>query len=70
VVDGAVEAALEVSIVSPLLGDFPRPTTSSSTQPAGVGGIGPKFDDAPKLVLNCGGLLAGGDAMRSDPDKL
>jgi hypothetical protein len=70
VVDGTVEATLEVSIVSPLLGDFPRPVTSSSTQPAGVGGTGPKFDDGPKLVLSCGGLLVGGDTIRSDPDTL
>lgn len=53
-----LELILEVSIVSPLLGDFPLLVISSSTQPAGVGGIGPSMDIG-------GGLRVGGEATRS-----
>jgi hypothetical protein len=70
VVDGAVEATLDVSIVSARFGDLPRPPTSSSTQPAGVGGTGPKLDPEPKLELSPGGRLVGGETIRSDPDTL
>lgn len=59
-----LELMLEVSIVSPLLGDLPLPEVSSSTHPAGVGGTGPKFEVGP-------GLRVGGDTTRSvDRDKL
>lgn len=59
-----VEETLVVSIVSPRLGDRPRPAISSSTHPAGVGGTGPKFDES------CGGLLVGGAIRRSGVDTL
>lgn len=49
----ALEVILEVSMVRPLLGDLPLPEGSSSTQPAGVGGTGPKVD------IGCG-LRVGG----------
>ena len=47
----------EVSITSPLFGDL-APRTSSSTQPAGVGGTGP--NEETKLA---GGLLVGGETI-------
>jgi len=53
-----LELILDVSIVSPLLGDRPLPDTSSSTQPAGVGGTGPSFDMGP-------GRRVGGETIRS-----
>lgn len=53
-----LELTLEVSIVNPKFGDLPRIVTSSSTQPAGVGGIGPKVDSGP-------GLRVGGEITRS-----
>lgn len=53
-----LELILDVSIVSPLLGDLPLPDTSSSTQPAGVGGTGPRFDMRP-------GRRVGGETIRS-----
>jgi hypothetical protein len=53
-----LELILDVSIVSPLLGDLPLPERSSSTQPAGVGGTGPNVDIGP-------GLRVGGDSTRS-----
>ena len=53
-----LELILDVSIVSPLLGDLPLPEMSSSTQPAGVGGTGPRVDIGP-------GLRVGGDSTRS-----
>lgn len=55
-----LEFTLEVSICNSGCGDLPLPARfiSSSTQPAGVGGTGPKFDMGP-------GLLVGGDITRS-----
>lgn len=50
-----LEVTLDVSMLSPLLGDLPLPAISSSTQPAGVGGTGPRFDIG-------GSLRVGGDA--------
>ena len=41
---GAVDVAFDVSIWSPPLGDLPLFDRSSSTQPAGVGGTGPKVE--------------------------
>lgn len=52
------ELILDVSIVSPRLGDLPLPDKSSSTHPAGVGGIGPNVDIWP-------GRRVGGDTTRS-----
>jgi hypothetical protein len=54
-----LELILDVSMVSPRFGDLPLPAIFSSTQPAGVGGTGPKVDIR-------GGLLVGGDVIRSD----
>lgn len=53
-----LELTLDVSIVSPRLGDLPLPDMSSSTHPAGVGGTGPNVDIWP-------GRRVGGDATRS-----
>jgi hypothetical protein len=39
-----LEPILDVSMVKPLVGGPPLPATSSSTQPAGVGGTGPSAD--------------------------
>jgi hypothetical protein len=57
-----LELILDVSMVSPLLGDLPLPAIemSSSTHPAGVGGTGPSVDIG-------GGLRVGGDVRRSVP---
>lgn len=41
---GGEKAVVDVSIVSPRFGDLPRDARSSSTQPAGVGGTGPRVD--------------------------
>lgn len=49
---------LDVSMCRPRLGDLPRREISSSTQPAGVGGTGPKEDIGP-------GLRVGGETTRS-----
>lgn len=49
-----------MSITSPLFGDL-APRMSSSTQPAGVGGTGPK-DEA----IVAAGLLVGGETIWSD----
>lgn len=54
-----LELMLDVSIVSPGFGDLPLPATSSSTQPAGVGGTGPSVDIG-------GGRRVGGEVSRSD----
>jgi hypothetical protein len=56
-----LEDALAVSMWSPLLGDLPLIDMSSwpSTQPAGVGGTGPKVES------RWGGLLVGGDTKWS-----
>lgn len=51
-----LELILVVSILSSRFGERPLPDTSSSTQPAGVGGTGPRFDIVP-------GLRVGGETI-------
>ena len=72
VFEAAVDATLgvDVSIVRPGFGDLPRPARSSSTQPAGVGGTGPKLDEGPRLDESWGGRRVGGDTILSEPETL
>jgi hypothetical protein len=44
-----LELTLEVSMCNPMFGDFDLTVISSSTQPAGVGGTGPRLDIGARL---------------------
>jgi hypothetical protein len=63
-------AVLEVSMWRVLVEEFPPlDDVSSSTQPAGVGGTGPREETASEL--ECPGRRVGGDVMRSvDEERL